>query len=81
MRCSDLGRTAFRDAESKMNKLSMVIGYIVEPGGTVRVFIVQPSPRYSELTCIGRQNPQCSEEREACEASTAPAPRPVGNVF
>ncbi|KAI9778571.1 MAG: hypothetical protein M1816_004015 [Peltula sp. TS41687] len=33
--CSDLGRKAFREAESKMNKLSMVIQALCEPDGTI----------------------------------------------
>ncbi|RYO89200.1 hypothetical protein DL766_003606 [Monosporascus sp. MC13-8B] len=37
--CSDLGRKAFRDAEAKMNKVSMAAHAVCEPGGTIDMIL------------------------------------------
>lgn len=37
VQCSDLGRSAFREAESKLSSVSMAAQKICEPNGTVRV--------------------------------------------
>ncbi|KAK4164124.1 hypothetical protein QBC43DRAFT_238193 [Cladorrhinum sp. PSN259] len=67
---SDLGRKAFRDAESKMNKLSMVMQALCEPGGTIdKITRDVEDPDLAELD-LPNQLEKLKRVSESCVADT-----------
>ncbi|CAH0025620.1 unnamed protein product [Clonostachys rhizophaga] len=69
--CSDLGRKAFRDAESGMNRLSMVVQALCEPNGSIaKIIEAVEDPILAELD-LPEQVKVLKRMSDACVADTS----------
>ncbi|KAK3358445.1 hypothetical protein B0T24DRAFT_540422 [Lasiosphaeria ovina] len=86
--CSDLGRKAFRDAEARMKKVSMVAQAVCEPDGTIDMIIQATEDEDlaeldlpEQLAALKRVSNDCVEDTKAIKEKVAAWSQYAGLVY
>ncbi|KAK3368005.1 hypothetical protein B0H63DRAFT_490135 [Podospora didyma] len=86
--CSDLGRKAFRDAEARMKKVSMVAQAVCEPDGTIDMIIQATEDEDlaeldlpDQLAALKRVSNDCIEDTKAIKEKVAAWSQFAGLVY